>query len=76
MLRRRIQSLELAEMKRKIETLRSSMSVYPHQEIQASIDIKVTALQAITHAFIAEGEALKNVTLVGTRFHGDSKHVD
>lgn len=53
-------------MKRKIETLRNSLGVYPHEEVQASIDIKVTALQAITHAFIAEGEALKNVTLVST----------
>ncbi|KAJ9097861.1 hypothetical protein QFC19_006654 [Naganishia cerealis] len=40
-----------------------SLGVFPHQEVQASIDIKVTALRAITHAFVAEGEALKNATL-------------
>lgn len=51
-------------MKRKIEQLRNSLSVYRHQEVEASIEVKVVALRAITHAFIADGETLKNMTLM------------
>ena len=51
-------------MKRKIEQLRNSLSVYPHQEVEASIEVKIVALRAITQAFIADGETLKNVSLV------------
>lgn len=60
-------------MKRKIEQLRNSLSVYRHQEVESSIEVKVVALRAITHAFIADGETLKNVSLVSIRFTSRSR---